>query len=278
MIDVLLAKYRPDPETLAAQTASIRAQAGVEVNLIERDDTEHEGPMANFSALLESSTSPYVAFSDQDDIWMKDKLSRSMEAMKRLEERHGKDMPLLVFTDAVVVDENLRVLDKSLFARSKINPLRTSPEQLLFQNVANGNTMLFNAALREKVNPIPDKAFMHDHWVMLVASVFGMIECLQEPTILYRQHGSNAIGGAKVGFRYYLEKILQGRRIVHERLYANVRQAEAFVERFGSASPESFCALAGIGRLPWHRRVSLLCKHGIFKNGLLRNIGTFMVV
>ena len=70
MIDVLLATYRPQEAMLKAQVESIRAQTGVEVNLIRREDTEGLGACGNFSALLSESRAEYVAFSDQDDVWL----------------------------------------------------------------------------------------------------------------------------------------------------------------------------------------------------------------
>ncbi len=278
MIDILLATYRPDPARLAAQIGSIRAQEGVETNLIVREDAAGEGARANFAALLAASTAPYVAFADQDDVWKADKLRRSMEAMRRLEARFGAATPLLVFTDAAVVDDALRPLDASLFRRTKIDPRRVRPAQLALQNVANGNTMLFNAALRDRANPIPPEAFMHDHWVMLVASVFGRIACVDAPTLLYRQHAGNVLGGAKVGAGYFARRVLDGPSALRRRLYANVRQAAAFVDRFGDAAPASLRALAGIAARPWPLRVATLVRHGIFKNGLLRNLGTFCLI
>ena len=277
MIDVLLATCRPDPAALKAQLDSIRAQRGVEVNLLRREDSGGEGPRGNFAALLAESTAEYAAFADQDDVWMDDKLARAMAKMRDLEERWGKDAPLMVYTDATVVDAELRPLDTSLFHRIKVDPLRTRPEQLAVQNVAYGNTILMNAALRQLANPIPEKAFMHDSWVTLVAGVFGRMECLREPTLLYRQHGGNAIGGRKVGFGYFLSLARGGRSELRARLYANVRQVEAFVARFGDKAPASFRALVGLERRCWPARVWILLRHQFFKNGLLRNLGMLLV-
>lgn len=278
MIDVLLATYRPDPAMLKAQIDSIRAQRGVEVNVIRREDESGEGACANFAALLAESRADYAAFSDQDDVWLEDKLSREMEKMRELEARYGKDTPLLVFSDAKVVDANLNLLDESLFHRTKIDPRRLLPRQLILQNVANGNTMLMNAALVRKASPIPQEAFMHDHWIMLVASVFGQMACLREPTLLYRQHGRNVLGGAKVGPGYFWHRFRQGRAALRHRLYGNIREVEAFVERFDERAPKAFRNIVGIGDSPWPVRAWLLLRNRIFKNGFLRNLGTLFVI
>lgn len=277
MIDVLLATYRPDRRFLEMQISSIHAQKGMQVNIMSREDDEGLGPCFNFARLLDRSTAEYVAFSDQDDVWKEDKLARSMERMKALEAKYGKDVPLLVFTDAEVVDADLRILDRSLFRRAKINPNRISPEQLILQNVANGNTMLLNAALARKAVPIPKNAFMHDHWVMLVASVFGRIAFIDEPTLLYRQHTGNLIGGAKVGIGYYLRRLRQGVGVLRKRLYANILQAEAFALCYPDA-PACFKACVGFEKKNCFMRRWLLLRHGICKNGFLRNTGTFLLI
>ena len=278
MIDVLLATYRPNPKWLKEQIDSIRAQRGVAINLIEREDEEGLGACQNFAALLEESRADYIAFSDQDDVWLPNKLERMMAKVRELENRWGKDAPLLVFSDLTVVDTELKVIDQSLFRRSRLDPRRVLPRQLALQNVANGNAMLFNAALRERVCPIPAGAVMHDHWTVLISSVFGHIACLREPTVLYRQHEKNVFGGADVGVLYFLRRAMQGRKALRERLYANIRQAEAFVERFGSASPCCLKALVGLRSKPYPLRVLALIRRRVFKNGLLRNLGTWAVV
>lgn len=278
MIDVLLATCRPDTGMLKAQIDSIRMQRDVELNLIVREDAAGEGACANFARLLEMSTADYCAFADQDDVWLPDKLARLLAKMRELEAQYGKTTPLLVFGDAIVVDAGLREISPSLFKHTKIDPSRVRPEQLVLQNVANGNTMLFNAALRDLARPIPPQAFMHDHWLMLAASSFGKIAHIDGPLLYYRQHGGNVLGGAKVGIGYFARKLREGRRKLRQRLYANIVQAEAFVARFGDASPGCLQALVGIDRKPYWRRVGILAANRIAKNGWLRNLGTALII
>ena len=232
---------------------------------------------ANFSELMMRSTAKYVMFADHDDVWMEDKLARTFLKMEELEAKNGKDAPLLVFTDALVTDSDLRIVDDSLFYRTKINPYRLNPEQLILQNVANGNTMLFNAALRDKAKQIPKEAFMHDHWISLVASVFGKIACVEVPTLLYRQHDNNVLGGMKVGVSYYCRKVLCEIPVLRKKLRAYFRQAEAFALRYPDA-PSCFKACVGFKNRNWLMRRWLLLRYGILKNGFIRNLGTFLIV
>ncbi len=278
MIDVLLATYCPNRAWLDQQKQSILGQEGVSVNLVCREDSNGDGGCANFSALLQSSFSDYVAFADQDDVWMPNKLKTCLDKMREMEELWGKESPLLVFSDAKVVDSELHQLSPSLFRRIKVCPYRNLPRQLVLQNTAYGNTMLINAALRRLVCPIPADAVMHDHWTMLVASVFGHIAYVNEPLLLYRQHEKNIFGGPKVGGLYFGRKILQGRQLLRERIRADIGQVEAFVAHFGDAAPKEFRALVGLKSKPYVCRVYALLHNRVFKNGFLRNLGMLMVM
>ncbi len=282
MIHVLLATFKPDPGMLSAQVESIVSQHGVEVNLIIREDKEGKGACANFSALLDIaakgiSDDDYVAFSDQDDVWLDDKLVKTLAKMREMEAEYGKTTPLLVFTDAKVVDKDLKLLSSSLFGRTKLDPHILNPNRLILQNIGNGNTMLLNAALVRKAIPIPECAFMHDHWIALVASVFGKAGYLDEPTLLYRQHDANVLGGAKVDLGYFWRRFMNGRRNLRRRLHAYMAQAEAFALRFSDAPP-CFKACIGFAKRGFLSRRLVVLKHRIFKQGLLRNLGVFFAI
>ena len=278
MIDVLLAVYKPNPDWLRQQRESILSQRDVEINLIEREDASGEGVRANFAALLAESRGEYVAFSDQDDIWADDKLAKMLAKMRKLESKYGKNAPLLVFCDSEAVDEQLCPLGETTFIRTDVDPRRLAPRQLVLQNVASGHAMLFNAALRDKALPIPPGAYMHDHWIGLVVSVFGHADYLNEPLVTYRQHKNNVIGAAKVNLWYFINRLRMGRKVLKDRLYANIRQAEAFVERYGDAAPECFKALVDLDKKAGLVRVWTLWRHRIFKHGILRNIGTWLLL
>lgn len=111
MIDVLLATYKPNMSYLKAQIGSIESQKGVEINLLRREDENGEGVCRNFAELLKGSRAEYTAFSDQDDVWMKEKLLREMKLLHEMEKKYGKETPLLVFSNAIVVDEELEYAD-----------------------------------------------------------------------------------------------------------------------------------------------------------------------
>lgn len=277
MIDVLLATYRPQAAMLKAQVDSIRAQRGVDVNLICREDDEGLGACGNFSALLSESRAEYAAFSDQDDVWLKDKLSKSLAKMRELESQHGKDVPLLVFCDGYVTDAELNRKPGTVLSRQRVNIAKgLCFNRLLMQNFVAGNAMLFNAALREKAGKVPARALMHDAWLVLVAAAFGHIGFVDEPLYSYRQHGENVIGATDCGSRHFLKRALEGVSAFRSRLAANAAEAAAFVERFGGESPDAAMALATLPTCGWLERRIRIIRHRLFKQGLLRNLSLLL--
>lgn len=210
------------------------------IRLIE-DDPVRLGPAGNFNRLMELSrheSEPYIAFADQDDLWEVDKLNFQVQDIRRMEERYGVDRPLLVHCDLKIVNENSAPVHRS-FARFQHIPhpetqdLRT----LLIQNVAVGNTILFNRPLLDLAVPIPDAAHMHDWWLALCAALFGALAYNPRQLVGYRIHSQNVT--CPVGFRractmmdLFPERLRKMNRI----FVASLRQADALRKRAAQLS------------------------------------------
>ena len=144
---------------------------------------------------MKASSADYVCFADQDDVWLPDKVSRTKQAMDQLESRWGTKVPLLVFTDLQVVDEQLNMLYQSFWTYMNIDPDRMDrlPE-LMVQSVVTGCTAMLNRPLLELSLRMPAGAFMHDRWIGLLASFLGKSSMVRAQTVLYRQHQHNVLG------------------------------------------------------------------------------------
>lgn len=152
------------------------------------------GPSANFDRAIRRCDGEAIALADQDDVWLEDKLEITLASLLEDPDR------VLVFTDGYVVDENLDDLGLRLWeAVGFTRPRRRERWEedrfraLLEWPIATGMTMMFRRELREAVLPIPT-GWVHDRWIALVAAAVGEIQALDERTVLYRQHGKNAIG------------------------------------------------------------------------------------
>jgi glycosyltransferase involved in cell wall biosynthesis len=146
------------------------------------------GPAMSFLTLLSAAPDDfdYYAFCDQDDVWLPGKLARAALALGAL------DRPALYCSAVMCVDQALRPLGERRIGGD------ASFEQLLFQNVAYGATVVINAAARAGiVARLPDgDVIMHDWWCALWAAAFGVIIRDDEPGLLYRQHAANAVGAS----------------------------------------------------------------------------------
>ena len=237
MLDILLPTFN-GAAFLEEQLDSIFRQSNPDFRLLVRDDGStdgtrailerwaaarpnivcidlegpHLGPAAGVSRLLECSQAPYVMFSDQDDVWLPEKIAVLLAAMRRVEEEMGSQTPILIHSDLIVVDSSLRTLHPSFWACRRLDPVRGATlRRLAVENVVAGCSAMINRALAEECLPIPPQAIMHDWWMALAAAAMGRIECVAEPLTLYRQHAANAVGVRRPGLAAILNKTAENR-------------------------------------------------------------------
>ncbi len=244
------------------------------------NDTVRLGVDGNFSRLLEVADGPYFMFCDQDDVWLPRKIARSVECIRSLESDARQEMPLLAYTDLRPVDRNLRELDASAWHYGKHNPdFGKQLNRLLVQNVVFGCTIIMNTSLKRAGLPVPEEAVCYDWWFALVAASLGTTDYVPEATMLYRLHGRNTIGAVEWGYRHIAGKIIRlfDRTELTASLLRGQRQAAALLDRHGALLPkdhrsviEAYATLDKQGFLA--RRVTLV-RYGLFKTGLVRNVG-----
>jgi rhamnosyltransferase len=174
---------------------------------------------ASFMALLNIVDADYYMFCDQDDFWLENKIQVSLDKLIEMEfVNTGK--PCLVFTDLTLVNDKLELLHRSMWEYSKINPDNAKDfyKTTCISSVT-GCTIMMNNRLKQQVLPYPKVALMHDWWVCLNASHYGIVDYISEPTILYRQHGKNVLGAKARGRNHNLKKVL----FYKETIKGNVR-------------------------------------------------------
>lgn len=152
-----------------------------------------EGPRQGFAtnflslALNVEADSEYFAFSDQDDVWLPNKLERALNIMSRF----PAHVPVAYGSRTALVDANCDPIGFSPM-------LRRAPtfKNALAQSIAGGNTIVFNRTALQLLHAIGMVEIVsHDWWLYLVVTaVGGHFVFDPEPTILYRQHGGNLVG------------------------------------------------------------------------------------
>jgi hypothetical protein len=159
---------------------------------------ERLGPTKNFEKAISLCGGHFIFLSDQDDVWMPDKLNTLLQALR---DNSGAGY---VFSDAILADEMLRPIGYSMWQSIRFTAGQRRQFQrgkqmhvLLKHNVVTGATMAFRAALKSTILPIPYQ-HVHDEWIASLASSVGMYGVIvEEPLIQYRQHLQQVIGGAR---------------------------------------------------------------------------------
>lgn len=234
------------------------------------------GAKENFFDMLKYSKSKYVMFCDHDDFWLENKVEKSISEIKKAEEKYG-DIPLLVHTDLQVADENLLEISPSMFEMQKL-PKNAGVRNLLVQNCVTGCTMLFNDKLRDIVKyKNLQNIIMHDHYIALVAAVFGKIIFLDEATIKYRQHGENEVGAKDVSSAAYVSGRIKDKRGIKDSLAKTYAQAREFYDSYKDEIPDDLKEMIKIygefDKMPKSKRLHYMKKYGLYKNTLTRKIG-----
>jgi glycosyltransferase involved in cell wall biosynthesis len=201
------------------QLRSILDQLPAHGRIIVRDDGSTDGGVATMHAIgdprlavvagsnigfahsfltlldLAPDDADVVMFSDQDDFWLPGKIARAVERLAPF----GAE-PALYCSRLQLVDTELRPL--GLSSAWKRPP---SFRNALTENIAVGCTCAMNrpGLLLARRYGRPELVHFHDWWLYLTISAFGHTVYDPEPTILYRQHGTNSLGAGS-GLRRYL--------------------------------------------------------------------------
>ena len=165
------------------------------------------GRITNFNNAISICSGDIVVLSDQDDVFLPYKFERLLDVFV------SDPTCGLAFSDATVVDEELNPISTSQF--SAIWPSFDSTRQAKLRDgrgyeVINKNTpaigcsMAFRKNLTKYILPIPPNA-AHDFWILAIAIAFTNIRIIEEPLVLYRQHGEN-LAGLQVGILKKLKK------------------------------------------------------------------------
>ena len=139
-------------------------------------------------------------FSDQDDVWLSDKLER---AVTYFNESKESQLPIAYGSRTQIVDGTLKPLGYS--------PEFTLPRSFrnaLVQSIAGGNTQVFNQATKQLLEKAGlQQVVSHDWWLyQIVKGTGGVFYYDPTPSLLYRQH-SNAIVGANSSTKARIERI-----------------------------------------------------------------------
>ncbi|MBS4753301.1 glycosyltransferase [Nocardioides sp. zg-ZUI104] len=267
--EICLAVYRPDPELLGRQLASIANQShrswtchvaidghdpatfklvsdsvGGDARFILHHYADNIGFYRNFERAVENVTprASWVALSDQDDFWYTNKLERMISTLER--------------EQATAVVCQARVVSREGQALSSTGRRSSSPTGLFYNNQVTGSLAVFRPDVVSLSLPFPpptDAAY-HDHWLGVCSQALGKIYYLEDVMQDYVQHTANVLGeerGNRLG-RRTKDLFLATRRLggvadylAEHRWGWRVRMAREVLNRRPSSDPLLHAIAAG---------------------------------
>lgn len=147
-----------------------------------------------FELLTNASGYKYYAISDQDDVWLENKLQVAIDWLNKEE----YNQPLLYASTSYLVRNDMAPYGTT---RKKVREFTIY--NTVIQNICPGHTQVFNDVLLDMLKGDIDvsQIYVYDSWITNVAMLYGKILFNNESYTLYRQHQKNQLGSGngKIG-------------------------------------------------------------------------------
>ena len=232
------------------------------IHWINENESKNLGVIKSFHNLAQFEEADVYFFSDQDDVWLPQKLELSLAEARK----YPAEMPLMVYMDLTVVNQDLEVLSNSMI-RSQSGHANTELVQELTENTVTGGVAMVNHALIQLWNQTED-ILMHDWYLALLATAFGKLVYIDQPGELYRQHEHNVLGARTWSKR--IKKWLRPGllfRMYWDLIKKSQQQAAFLLDMPLSAEKrELVAAYVTILDQPMHERWRILRQYGLRKN------------
>ena len=212
LVSIVMAMYHPRMEWLIEQLDSLNAQTYPNLELLICDDgpdmptddlifqehitafpwklvrnEENLGSNKTFERLTGMANGVYVAYCDQDDVWLPEKIDKYVICLE------AREKAGLVCSDMIIIDWQGKFKSDSITKVRKHHRFKEGhglASYLLTSNFVTGCAMMIRAELARKA--IPFCPYMvHDHWLALYTAYHAEIAYLNEPLICYRIHSEN---------------------------------------------------------------------------------------
>lgn len=174
------------------------------------------GFVKNFEKAISLCSGDYIALSDQDDIWIKEKLALQMKYMHKMEKDHPNSM-VMVHSDLKMIDQNGNMIVNSYFKHKKYHLLSSKDLGHIFGPCGvMGNTIMINKRLKEMILPFPEAVKFHDYWIAVVNELLGHRATIEKSLVKYRIHDHNTsntsqkLENTHLSFKFLTSFIHQG--------------------------------------------------------------------
>ena len=156
---------------------------------------------ANFYNALEKAHGEIIFLSDQDDIWRKDKVEKTLRYLSDYD---------IICSNFSVIDESGEVISEHYWENHHFDKLSILGywKDLPFR----GCCLAFKREVLLNAIPFPKKLFLHDCWIGLNAVMRNFkYKFVDDPLLFYRRHDTNVssmVSPNSLAFRIYYRIIL----------------------------------------------------------------------
>jgi len=188
-VDSILSQLGKDDELIVSDDGSMDKTLDILTSYKDPRIKIFEGPRKgikqNFGNAISKCSGDIIFLSDQDDVWMDNKVS---EVLKTFE----KEKCNCVVHDAIVFNSNDGVVIHPSFFEWRGS--RAGKWKNIWKNSYIGCCMAFKSKMNRYILPIPDNIEMHDQWIGVLCEKYGKSCFLEEKLVKYRIHKGNNTG------------------------------------------------------------------------------------
>ena len=233
LVSIVMAVYEPNMDWLREQLESLNVQTYQNLELHILDDCSTKvsfseiqscvrdcisafpytidqneknlGSNQTFERLTLMAKGEYIAYCDQDDVWLPEKIETLIALLQ-------KEKVSLVCSDVLVIDaKGIQQADtiQNLRPRHAFLTDENVAAKLLYRNFVIGCTALVEAKAARSAVPFP-ASMVHDHWLALWCATRKGIAVNAWPLVKYRLHGCNqttVLSGVNSKEDYYRQRI-----------------------------------------------------------------------
>lgn len=229
-VTVAMAVYKPDLDFFRQQLESINEQDYGNINLLVWNDSpcefkcekfvsqhitkipyrimdngKNNGVTQAFANLTKAADGKYIAYCDQDDIWMNKKISLTVDFL----EKHPECS--CCHCECQLIDDYDRIIKEHYYPASLeiVNNIKYQKNTFLVKNWNIGCAMMMPTSVAKAALPFPDMVF-HDQWLEMFALTKGNFCYMRESLLQHRIHGTNnsqTLHGVEKKSDYYRLKL-----------------------------------------------------------------------
>lgn len=162
--------------TVSIVKETLKKQNRIPYSIIVNEN--NVGYIKNFDLASRKCSCDIVFWADQDDIWFRDRIFKMAKPFE-----DNSDV-VYCYSDAIIVDENLKVLDESFIKKWSIS-LCMFKDHITWGHYPYGCMIAIRSDVLHKCLPF---SLPHDFTVAKNVSGFGRIIEINEPLMYYRRH------------------------------------------------------------------------------------------